>query len=399
MLSQKWKVSMRVAFVTYEYPPFIIGGAGIYAEKLTRELARLGHDIFVFTPYIEKLNKKTVNMPNLKVIRVKVNNRLPFKALQFWLRLPKKIKEIHKKSKFDIIHFNSLSYWFLRRRLINAPHIATIHHLVLDAIENNDLGLISRIKDISGENSLIIPWIEKWCIESCDKIIAVSNFTKSQILKYYQVDEEKVSVVYNGIDSSTLHFTDTELATTRKRFGLDDKPLLLFVGRVDDRRKGLDILIKALPKILEKVNANLLVVGKGDQTRFCSLADSSVKNNIKFTGFVDDITLKKCYALCDVYVCPSRLEGFGLTILEAMSAAKPIVAAKAGAIPEVLGDETNVILVETEDINSLAEAIYQLLSNIVSNNIFCRNQLFKDKFNWSGNAKAIEHIYVGEISG
>jgi glycogen(starch) synthase len=390
---------MRIAFVTYEYPPFIIGGAGTYAEKVTCELAKLGHEIFVFAPQIEKLSREAVNVPNLRIIRVRINDRLPFKALQFWLSLPKVIKTAEKNGKFDIIHFNGISYWFLKKRLGSAPHIVTIHHLVIDAIKSNNLSMVSRFKNLSGENSLIIPWIEKRCIRFADKIIAVSNFTKDQILKNYNVEPGKTSVIYNGIDLNTQSFSEEDVEATKKGFVLDNKPVLLFVGRVDDPRKGLDMLIKALPKVLKKGDVNLLVVGKGDQTKARELAESiGVSNKIVFTGFVDDITLKKCYALCDVYVCPSRLEGFGLTLLDAMAAGKPIVATRVGAIPEVIRDKANGVLAEPDDENSLARAIYQALTTISDNDNFsCR--ILKDKFNWAKNTKILEKFYAGDISG
>lgn len=385
--------------MTYEYPPFIIGGAGTYAEKVTCELAKLGHEIFVFAPQIEKLSREAVNVPNLRIIRVRINDRLPFKALQFWLSLPKVIKTAEKNGKFDIIHFNGISYWFLKKRLGSAPHIVTIHHLVTDAIKSNNLSMVSRFKNLSGENSLIIPWIEKRCIRFADKIIAVSNFTKDQILKNYNVEPGKTSVIYNGIDLNTQSFSEEDVEATKKGFVLDNKPVLLFVGRVDDPRKGLDMLIKALPKVLKKGDVNLLVVGKGDQTKARELAESiGVSNKIVFTGFVDDITLKKCYALCDVYVCPSRLEGFGLTLLDAMAAGKPIVATRVGAIPEVIRDKANGVLAEPDDENSLARAIYQALTTISDNDNFsCR--ILKDKFNWAKNTKILEKFYAGDISG
>ena len=77
---------------------------------------------------------------------------------------------------------------------------------------------------------------------------------------------------------------------------------------------------------------------------------------IIFIGYVDEVTLKKFYSLCNVYVCPSRLEGFGLTILEAFAAGKPVVATNVGAIPELL-QEKNGMLVEKEDISGMAKAI------------------------------------------
>ncbi|MBA7620190.1 hypothetical protein ES703_27535 [subsurface metagenome] len=107
---------MRLAFITFEYPPFIIGGAGICATNITREIAKLGNQVIVFTPKINKLEEKC-NINNLEIRRIRINERLPFKALQFWLRLPKAVKKTENENRFDIIHFNGISYWFLKKRI------------------------------------------------------------------------------------------------------------------------------------------------------------------------------------------------------------------------------------------------------------------------------------------
>jgi len=387
---------MRVAFVTFEYPQFIIGGAGVYAAHVTEELANLGHQVVVFTPAIGGNIGGSKHLPdaNLQVWHVPVREAIPFKALQFWMNLPGAIKEAEKEQEFDIIHINGLSYWFLPRRLSTAPHVLTVHHLVRDAAENTGLGLSSRIKDLSGENGFFIPHIEKRALESVDKIIAVSNYTKDRILHTYHIPSEMVDVVYNGVDFDGYTFTREDLDDTRKRLGLPDLPVVLFVGRVDDPRKGLDVLLRAFRKVLDEVDATLLVVGKGDQTAARSLAGSAL-DRIVFTGFVDDVTLKKCYALCDLYVCPSRLEGFGLTILEAFAAGKPVVATRVGAIPELLHVGENGILIKKEDFNSMANSIvhyFKKPQNCKANEIPPINSICK-LFNWKKNARELEFVY------
>ncbi|GAH04823.1 unnamed protein product, partial [marine sediment metagenome] len=283
-------------------------------------------------------------------------------ALQFCLHLPKAVKEAENENKFDIIHFNDVSYWFLKKRLLKAPNVVTVHHLVKDTIRCLNPSLFSRIRNISGETGLIIPFIQKRCIKYADRIIAVSKFTKKQIIKTYGILPEKIDVVYNGINLDGYSFTEKELEEVKKELNLDEKPLLLFVGRVNDQRKGLDILLKAFKIALVKIDATLLIVGSGDQRKARTLAQSmEILENIVFTGFVDDLTLKKCYALCDVYVCPSRLEGFGLTILEAMAARKPVVATDVGAIPELLKNEENGIVVDLNDIDGLSNVILTFL--------------------------------------
>jgi len=395
---------MKIAFITFEYPPFIIGGgAGIYAQKITRELVNLGHEVVVFTPQVIAQKHCASIAKNMQIRGVRVHHGLPFKALQFWIKLPGEIEKAEREyGKFDILHFNGISYWFFKKRIYPAPHIITIHHLVVDAIRNNNLGLISRVRDISGENSLFIPSIEKRCLHSADKIIAVSNFTKEQIIKNYKINPSKIEVVYNGIDLDGYTFPQEDLRETRKQLNLPEKPVILFVGRVDDPRKGLDLLLRAFKKVLERVEAILLVVGKGDQTEVRKLANSlGISRNVIFAGFIDDATLKKCYALCDIYVCSSRLEGFGLTVLEAMIAGKLVVATNVGAIPEIVKNGENGILVGLGDVDGMSKAICTFLHNEkLVGNIFGKNiNYIEERFSWTKSAKEIERLYMQLAGG
>ena len=391
---------MRIAFITFEYPPLIGGGAGTYAVNVTRELAKLGHEVTVFTPQIESIESDDDN-EKLKVCRIALNDNLPFRALQFWLKLPWAIKNMESSNKFDIIHFNGLSYWFVKNELSEAPNVVTIHHLVTDTIKCNNLSWISRIKDISGENSFLMPFLEKRCIKCADKIISVSKFTKKQIVDTYGISPEKIDVIYNGIELNEQTFTEEEFEESRKQFNLPQKPVILFVGRVDDHRKGLDVLLKSFKIVLEKIDCILLVVGKGNQNEARILATSmGILDDVFFTGFVDEITLKKCYQLCDVYVVPSRLEGFGLTILEAMAAGKPVVATNVGAIPEIITDKENGILVEPNDIDGISNAVCTILQNEMPLQNYEKENIhfIKDIFNWEKNAKETEQTYM-QLSG
>ena len=391
---------MRIAFVTFEYPPFIAGGAGVYANHITEELAKLGHQVVVFTPAISNTDStKYPASTNLQVWHVPVHETIPFKAFQFWINLPREIKKAEIEGKFDIMHINGFCYWFLPKRLSPAPHVLTVHHLIRDAAENAGLDFSSRMKDISGENGFIMPLIEKRAIVSIDKIIAVSNYTKDRILQTYHIPSEMVDVVYNGVNFDDCTFTQEDLNEARKQLGLPALPVILFVGRVDDPRKGLDVLIQAFRRVLDEVDATLLVVGKGDLTTARSLAGPAL-DRIVFTGFVDDITLKKCYALCDLYACPSRLEGLGLTILEAFAAGKPVVATKVGAIPELVHDGQNGILVPPDNVTAMATAIALILQDSESYEQVGRgNAIYLgDTFSWAEAAGKTGRLYLQLIN-
>lgn len=384
---------MRIAYITFEYPPIIIGGASIHATHITQELAFRGHTVVIFTQATENSTLEENIAPNLKVVRVPLIQILPFKAFQFWILLPKKLKKIDKNEKFDIIHFNGLSYGFFKKKITNSPHIITIHHLVTDAIANNNENIFCRILNIKGETGFFLPFIEKRCINSVDKIIAVSQYTRNRIIQTYNVDPLKIDVIYNGIDSTGYSFTQADINATKLKYNIKDTPIILFVGRINDRRKGLDILIDAFKLVIEKIDAQLLVVGSGMQEQIRNLS-RPLGDKVIFIGYVDEITLKKIYALCDLYVCPSRLEGFGLTIIEAFAAGKPVVATRVGAIPELVSSGNNGILVDPENAQKMASEILNLINDReLTNKIIQYNIEQKTIYSWERSALLIENFY------
>ena len=239
-----FKNHVNIAFITLEYPPFMIGGAGVYAEAITKELVELGHQVTVFTPNISESNVETIK--NLNIVKIDVNKNIPFKALQFWLKLPKVLNEQNKTKKFDLIHFNGLSYSFFNKRLINIPHVITIHHTIKNAIITNKLSFMSRIMDLSGENSFVMPLIEKRAINSADRIIAVSKSTKKEIIKFYELNPDKIIVIYNGIEIGSKNYI-TNIKKFKHENNLPNKKMILFVGSIElIREKGWIYLLRLL---------------------------------------------------------------------------------------------------------------------------------------------------------
>ena len=383
---------MKIAFVTWEYPPYILGGGGIYAGNVISKLSE-SHQITVFVPEVSNIDFDN-HKKNIKIEKIKINERIPFKGLQFWLRLPKVVREIHKIEKFDLIHFNGYSYGFLKKQIIKSPQVVTVHHLAVDAIKHNNLNILSRIEDLGSENSFLSPLIEKRYLESADKLIAVSNFTKNQIIKNYDIDSSKISVIYNGIDLEEINLKIN--SKNKSEVDLPNKPIILFVGRIEDPRKGLDLLLLAFSKVLKKKDAILVIIGEGNPDKIKKIGKKlDILKNLYFMGFVDEITLKQYYSMCNVYVCSSRLEGFGLTIIEAMAAGKPVVANNVGAIPELINNGVNGILIDLFDSQGMADAIiYYLEKNNLDKDIQKINTNYlRNHFSWQKNSNEIEKLY------
>lgn len=386
---------MKIAMITFEYPPFIMGGAGVYADNISKELTNLGHDVTIITPQIELSPPYEIN-GKLAIYRIPLLKYLPFKALQFWIKLPAYFKQLNDVQHFDVVHFNALSYWFLRKKLSNAPHIGTVHHLVKDAYNKNRYENAFSLLDLSGENNFALRVIEKRYIQSIDRFIAVSNFTKDRIVKSYNIDPGKIDIIYNGVNVPKCNFSQSEVLEYKKELSLPDKPIILFVGRIDDPRKGLPLLFNAFRQVLLSRDAALLIVGKGNRSKLNTMAcELGILSDVHFAGYVDDVHLRMIYQLCDVYVIPSRLEGFGLTILEAMSAGKPIVATNVGAIPELIKNMENGILVESNDAQGLANTILQFISNTSYSNAVgeTNKKVLDNRFTWIDNAKQVINLF------
>jgi glycosyltransferase involved in cell wall biosynthesis len=309
--------------------------------------------------------------------------------------LPNAIRRAEKDEPFDILHFNGLCYSFVPRRLSKAPQVITVLHPVRDAIEYVNPDLISRIKGLSGETNLIYPHIEKRAINSADAIIAISHYTRRRIIETYAVQPSNVYTTHLATDIPESAFSEEQLAEVSSELAVPRVPLVLYVGKVADRRKGLDQLLYAFRDVLTKQQASLLVVGSGNQNEARHLAEAlNIAKNVFFAGRVEESVLRKCYALCSVYVFPSRLEGFGLPLLEAMAAAKPIVATKVGSIPELM-TEQNGSLVDPGDISALANAIRHYLENKeLSESIGAFNARYVRRlFDWQTTALGTEKVY------
>jgi len=378
---------MRIAFITFEYPPFIIGGAGVYAYNLTKELVKLGNEVVVFTPKFESIQTDEIN--GLKIIGVKVDRRLPLVSVQFWLNLPKALENAHSDNPFNIVHINGTSYWFIPGKIIEVPHFVTIHHLSRDA-KGDGSKRRSYNFQLVGESSIIYQYLENRCIGFADRIIAVSNFTKRRITEIYDVSDDRIEVIYNGYTPLCTKISDEEINKFKKRFNLDSQTLILFVGRIDDPRKGLDNLLDAFYTVSKNVKIQLLVVGKGNKELVLKKARNlGIDKIVTVTGFLNPDDLACSYSICDVYVCPSLMEGFGLTILEAASHGNTIVATNVGAIPEII--ISGVYYAEPNNPESLAKA---LLLAIINKGI--KKDIDSDyllKFTWPESAKATEYAY------
>ena len=188
-------------------------------------------------------------------------------------------------------------------------------------------------------------------VRRADRVLAVSEQTKRDLIEYYGVDERKVMVTPNGVDET---FSPEGPAR-------DGQPYLLFVGALQARKDPL-VAIEALS--LADSDLGLVLVGpdKGAASEARrTVAHLGLKGRVEFAGHVEQQELAALYRGAEAFVFPSRYEGFGLPVLEAMASGTPVVATSVGAIPEVAGDAA--VLVGPGDPVALADGIERALAD------------------------------------
>jgi glycosyltransferase involved in cell wall biosynthesis len=208
---------------------------------------------------------------------------------------------------------------------------------------------------------------EEKMLEQAKKIIAVSHFTKRELLTYYKVPESKIRVIHNGVDTRKFQpAADKREIKQELGFNPDDLAIVS-VGRLY-ARKGLFTLIESMPAVVKRFkNAKFIISGKGQSDEMHKLIAHAekigVKNNIVFTGYYPDKKLPKLYQAADVFAFSTFYEHHPFAVLEALSTGLPVVTTSVGGIPETIDNGKNGFLVEPFNPAQFADKILYLLDH------------------------------------
>ncbi|WP_434643716.1 glycosyltransferase family 4 protein [Thermoanaerobacterium thermosaccharolyticum] len=310
-----------------------IGGAETLVTNYllhTKDIKEINNGLCVLYDDKTFLTQRLIDN-NVKIYNLRLTKKYDLKAI------PKLVKLINENN-YDIIHVH----------LFPAQYFCAIASLFTKGkkyvfTEHNDYN--------KRRDKIIFKIIEKFTYARYTKIICISKSVKDSLLRWLPHLIDKVEIIYNGIP----------LLTPKNISGNYDYDIIL-IGSLRDKQKGVDVLLKAV-KIIENEINKVAIVGDGKlKNDLINLRDKlGLRNKIEFLGFRENIDslLEKS----KIFVLPSRWEGFGLVIVEAMSKAKPIIASNVGGIPEIIKNGKTGILVEPENELELANAIEKLLNN------------------------------------
>ena len=220
-----------------------------------------------------------------------------------------------------------------------------------------------------GQTSRTLSWLMPMVYNGASAIIANSRNTKS-LLECIGVRSDTIRIIHPGVDSASLESGKVLGRRIREQHQLGQSPVLLIVGRLQ-RRKGQDMMIKALPLVHQNFpETKFLIVGTGHEEAYLKhlAREVGVISSVVFAGQVQDRELGGYYAACDLFVMPNRqigedIEGFGMVFLEAAATGKAVIGGKSGGTDDAILDGVTGLRVDGNKVEEIAEAVIGLLSD------------------------------------
>lgn len=399
------KEKLNILIVTEAFYPDDAGGAHTYVYNLAKALIKRGHKIWVLTlrtrkdvPYEENIEGINLSRYDSTVSGPIVFVRRPLLSIINSYRL---FNRLSNDIDFDLINFHSPLPAFgviLSSKGRNILKIYTFHSSVFQEV----LIQSQKKKYALFFNPLlfyIIKIIERICLNSCKKIVTLSEFNKGQLLKLYNIAPDKISVVAGGVDIEKFK-PSVEKFSVRERLNLPkDKIIILTVRRLV-ARMGVENLIYAMRAVVKKGKSIFLIIA-GEGFLHAELGrlieDLKLKDHIKLLGFIADEQLVLYYQAADFFVLPTQsLEGFGLVTLEALSSGLPVLGTPVGGTIEILQKLDKDFLFKDTASEQIAGGILNFIkerNRWEEIGIKCRKYVM-DNYSWDEIAKENEKLFM-----
>ena len=378
------------------YPAVAYGGTVNVAYHLSKELARRGHEVTVYSSdTLDKYHRQKGRVSEIEGIKVyyfkNLSNRLAWHRLVFTpgmcLQLSKEIK------KFDIIHLhgsrnfqNILVHHYAKKYSI--PYILQAHGTVLPIYQKQRL---KKIFDL---------FVGYRILRDASKVIALTK-TEAEQYEKMSVDEDKIEIVPNGIDLSEYVNLLKRGEFRRKYLTGDNEKIILYIGRLH-KSKGIELLVKTFADVSKELdNVRLVLIGPDDGYRSALenlIQELKVNDKVLFTGFVSNEEKIEAFVDADVFVTPS-FTGFPVTFLEACACGVAIITTEKGDKLDWIQDRVGYVVEYDKD--KLRDAIIKVLSD---EGLRIRlgedgKRLVREEFGWEKIVGKIEGVYEDCVKG
>ena len=372
--------------VTRTIFPFDRGGIQRHVAEISKALVNEGVEVHIFivgkalginkliypnTPLKETLSDDGIHLHPVSVIP------LPRLTLGEYITYALNAARHIRKIKLDLIHGQSM-YSFGCALSKKFPLVVTVQGPQIEeykAILNSQTTINHLITDRTNV------FLEAYSTKKADLVITDSENSKKIVVEKYGVDEGKIRVILKeGVNLNQYIQSSCE------------DNIILFVGRLHER-KGLDLLLPIFKEILTEEDAVLRIVGSGEMEKALKMQVEKlgIQKNVEFMGYLPDSEMQKQYSKASIFVSPSRYEGFGIVLLEALASGLPLVATNTGISSKVIEENKNGFLV---DYDNMGDAILKLLRDKkLRSRMGQRSREIARDYSWSSAAKRMISIY------
>ena len=363
-------------------------GVGTYIRNVVRTLARLDRESKYFLIGLPaKVEECGPLPPNFQAV--------PLAGADNTLRGNLEFRAIVRRLHCDVVHIPHL-FWI--PRALPCPYVVTVHDLLEHMYGAHNGSSLRRSLHFQ---------LTRRALSKAARVLAVSQFTKSEIEKHFAIPSRRIEVVHNAIDERFLrgHASPSDLELIAQRY-LVNYPFLLYAGAIRPHKNVVRIIeaFSALKTELEKEHQmpdlKLIIIGDDlsshpDLRR--TVIRSGVQNDVRFLGFVPIEVLRIFYDVAKVFVFPSLYEGFGLPPLEAMAHGTPVVTSNTSSLPEVAGNAA--VLVNPENVFEIRRALHKaLLDSALRARMEQRGYEQAQRFSWMTSVGRILEVYR-EVAG
>ena len=378
----------------------------------SKHLTRMGHQVVILDRKYSKRDPSVEEVEGVEIARLNViqlpSSRAPgflrfilaeLNATLFALAVSSYLRK--NGSKIDVIHLHLTSIGLivsiLNRRLRGKMFYTC--HLSQWALAANKLGISERVHLL----------LDSYLMRRVRRVIALNDTAKESFTHIGKVKADNIVVVPNGVDTDFFN-PNIETAEAVKRYGLEGKLTVLFVGRLA-KIKGVEHLVKAADAIVNRFgNKHTLFVLVGSHTyagvdepvnmeeTLTYIRHHQLDKNIILTGPLPLEEVRYLYAAADIFVLPSLAEGDPLVTLEAMASGKPVIGTRVGGIPNQVRDGWNGFLIDPGDEQQLADRIRHLIDNPVERERMGENSRrhAEEEFDWRKVAERLSSLYQSD---
>lgn len=373
---------MNILFVTSNFPP-MDGGIAVFDYHICKELFARGHKVVVVANQFQGCEDFD-SKQDFSIVRL--NGKIRPTSVEYLYN----VLYLTIKEKIEVIffgHFGS-THWLggvLVKNILKLPYLILVHGTEFNAYFHT-FTMYDRLA-----SKIVL---------SNAKIILVNSFSTKRLVESHGYPSEHIKIIHPGTDPESFHPL-IDSALLREKYCLNGKKIVMIASRLVKKKNHINLL-NAFHNVVKKIpNSVLLIVGQGEEKEsiIAKINELHLNNYVKFVGYVDPSKMSKYYAVCDVYVMPSKTvghdyESFGIVYVEANACGKPVIAGKSGGIEDAVIDGVTGLLVDPENVEEIAQAIIRLLTDQEYARQLGENgrRRVEKELNWRMVGKKIEEI-------